>query len=83
MTAEKRTCEDCRHCVEEEYGYSMYTVEGVSVSCSVDAHPEGSFDRGWSDVILEPKLLWAEQCSAFEEGKLSYVSMQEEEGECL
>ena len=31
--SDKKTCLDCRFAVEEDYGYSNYTVEGTDVHC--------------------------------------------------
>lgn len=61
-----RTCLECRHCAQMDYGYSNYTVEGTEVACMLDVHPDGTFDRFYG---VEKKLTFAAVCQRFEEGE--------------
>jgi hypothetical protein len=62
----KRTCGNCRFTVNEDFGYSNYTVEGTTFNCAKRLHPDGAFDRFYGE---EPKLQYAEQCAGFEAGE--------------
>lgn len=65
MSNEFRSCLDCKFCVQKDYGYSNYTVEGTEVFCGKRLHPDTPFDRWYGE---EPKLAFAKQCEGFEEG---------------
>lgn len=58
-------CTDCKYCLQEDYGYSNYTVEGTTVSCLLGKHPYSSFDRFYGE---EPKLDFATDCAWFKLG---------------
>ncbi len=62
---EESKCTDCKYCVEEEYGYSNYTVEGTEVDCLLGLNPSLPEDRFWGE---EPALKFAETCEKFEAG---------------
>lgn len=57
-----KRCIDCASCVQIDYGYSNWTVEGTTVYCSKGAHPAGEFDRWYGE---EPELKYAETCDKF------------------
>lgn len=61
----KRTCDDCRYCFNEDYGYSNYTTEGTQFRCIKAAHPKGDFDRFYGET---PDLEYAQQCPEFKPG---------------
>ena len=67
-----KSCEGCRWCFLEDYGYSNYTTEGTQVFCLQSRHPSGlgGFDRFYAeDLGGEPNpIYFAEQCSSFEKG---------------
>lgn len=58
-------CTNCKYCVEEDYGYSNYTVEGTTVDCLLGLNPKFPEDRFWGE---EPALKYAEQCKRFTKG---------------
>lgn len=60
-----KSCNTCRLAIFDDYGYSNYTTEGTTFTCSKGLHPDGSFDRWFGE---EEKLQFAEKCSAYEEG---------------
>lgn len=63
---DKRTCDECRFAVNEDNGYSNWTVEGTEFSCAKKLHPNGTFDRFYG---ANPKLDYAEKCQGFEAGE--------------
>lgn len=67
-----RTCEECRWCLEEDYGYSNYTVEGTQVYCLMDLHPSGpeGFDRWFKE---DDRIRFATNCVGFTEGQMVEV----------
>lgn len=60
-----KTCKHCKFCIETDYGYSNYTVEGTVSDCLLDANPAMPVDRGWGTA---PELAFAETCPSFSEG---------------
>lgn len=62
----KRSCETCRYCLLEDWGYSNYTVEGTNVHCLKKIHPESGFDR-WYGV--DKRLAFAETCPQYVKGE--------------
>ncbi len=62
----KRSCDDCRHCFNVDYGYSNYTTEGTEIYCEIDAHPDAPFDRFYGE---DPRLNFASRCKSFSEGE--------------
>lgn len=55
-------CTDCKYCLEQDYGYSNYTVEGTDVDCLLHKNPEFPEDRFYGE---EPALLFAKKCDKF------------------
>lgn len=60
-----KQCTDCKYCVQHDFGYSNYPVEGTNIECLLNKNPHTPFDRCYYE---EPKLAYAEQCSEFTEG---------------
>lgn len=69
-----KNCDKCKNCVLWDYGYSNYTVEGTTFYCAKNIHPDKSFDHFYGE---EPKLLYAEQCSEYEEGQGISLSVED------
>lgn len=70
-------CTDCRYCVEMDYGYSNYTVEGTTAGCLLKLNPELPKDRFYGE---EPALDYADKCDHFSAGKSVAVDCDREEG---
>jgi hypothetical protein len=70
-----RQCTDCKYCILRDYGYSNYTVEGTSVHCALNAHPNGVFDRGYG---ITKELQHAETCPSFIKGEPFEVDVERE-----
>lgn len=64
--SEGRKCTDCVHALQEETGYSNYTVEGCNFTCKLGKHPNGTFDRFYGEELA---LRLAERCPDFVEGE--------------
>jgi hypothetical protein len=74
--AETRTCEDCRYCLLEDYGYSNWTVEGTMIHCLKRLHPEREgFDRWYGD---DDRLKFAQGCTGFVAGEPVQVDVEDE-----
>jgi hypothetical protein len=61
-----KKCTDCKYCVQEDYGYSNYTVEGTNADCLLGEHPDMPVDRFYGE---EPELQYAEKCDRFIAGE--------------
>jgi len=72
-----KTCTDCRYCIEADYGYSNYTVEGTNADCLLDLNPELPKDRFYGE---EPALNFANECSKFSPGDSVQVDVDMELG---
>jgi hypothetical protein len=59
-------CDACRFCVEQDEGYSNYTVEGVTIKCAKGLHPDGDFDRWYGE---DKRLNAVVDCSGYVEGE--------------
>ncbi len=73
-------CTDCKYAIEEDYGYSNYTVEGTSVDCLLKLNPKFPVDRGYG---LEPDLDFAQDCSRFCAGGSVQVDCDQDDGELV
>ena len=69
-------CTDCKYCVEEDFGYSNYTVEGTIADCLKSLNPDLPEDRWYKE---EPALDYAEKCNSFSEGKTVQIDCDREE----
>lgn len=70
-------CTERKYCYMQDYGYSNYTVEGTEFCCLKRLHPEGDFDRFYGE---NPRLNYAEKCSAFEAGDGLHIDCDQEDG---
>lgn len=59
-------CDRCSFAKLKEYGYSAYTVEGITFSCVIEKHPSGSFDKWYGE---DKRLMYANKCSNYSYGK--------------
>ena len=73
-------CTDCKYCLQEDYGYSNYTVEGTSVDCLLNLNTKFPVDRGW---VHDPEIDYAEECSKFCSGEAVAVDCDMDEGELV
>lgn len=71
-------CTDCKYCIEIDYGYSNYTVEGTDVDCLLKKNPAFPVDRFYGE---EPALLFAEKCGNFTAGPHPEVDVDQDSGE--
>jgi hypothetical protein len=71
-------CTDCKYCIERDYGYSNWTVEGTSADCLLSLNPAMPVDRAWG---LEPQLDFATQCAKFTKGEPVSVDCDQENGD--
>ena len=60
-----KSCNECKWCLMDDYGYSNYTTEGTNVYCLKTANPNGVFDRWYGE---DERLNYAEQCELFVAG---------------
>jgi hypothetical protein len=68
----ERLCIDCKYCLECDYGYSNYTVEGTNVYCMFDLNPGLPEDKGWGE---EPALKHAKDCTRFTPGGSTVIDV--------
>lgn len=61
----KRSCENCKWALGDDYGYSNYTTEGTYFHCLKKLHPEDGFDMFYGE---DKRLDFAQECSGFQEG---------------
>lgn len=71
-----KKCDECKYCVLEDFGYSNYTVEGVTAICLKDENPGLPKDRWYGE---EPVLDFAEECKSFEAGQPVEIDCDREE----
>lgn len=72
-----KRCLECTACVQIDYGYSNWTVEGTTVYCAKGAHPAEAFDRWYGE---EPELKYAENCAKFVAGEGTQIDVDMEGG---
>lgn len=72
-----RKCSDCKFCIEEDYDYSNYTVEGTEADCLLGLNPDLPKDRWYGEEVA---LRFAEKCPQFAEGEPVSVDCDREEG---
>ena len=71
-------CTDCKYCIEEDWGYSNYTVEGTEVDCLLKKNSLFPVDRFYGE---EPTLLFAGECANFIVGPHPQIDVEREDGE--
>lgn len=70
-----KTCEDCKYCVQEDSGYSNYTVEGTTADCLLGLNSKMPIDRFYGE---DPALQFAKKCERFSEGVGPYIDVDRE-----
>lgn len=60
-----KKCTECVYSMCQDFGYSNWTVEGSTFSCTKGLHPDGSFDRWYG---TDKRLSFAENCTTFLRG---------------
>jgi len=73
-----KTCLDCKYCIQEDYGYSNYTVEGTNADCLLKKNDAFPVDRFYGE---EPALAYAEQCEKYTAGEGVFVDVDHESGD--
>jgi len=68
-------CTECKYCVEQDNGYSNYTVEGTESDCLLGKNPDFPRDRWYGK---ETALDYANKCDVFIEGELSHFDVEGE-----
>lgn len=71
-----KTCDECKFCLLEDYGYSNYTVEGTYVHCLKRKHPESGFDQFFGE---DERLRFAEKCESFTKGDPVFLDCDRED----
>jgi hypothetical protein len=69
-------CSYCQYSVQEDYGYSNYTVEGTDIDCLKALNPAFPIDRFYQK---EPVLEFAMKCDSFQRGDGIYIDVDREE----
>ena len=69
-----RLCTDCRYSLQQDYGYSNYTVEGTHVDCLLQLNPGLPTDRWYGD---SPELAYAAHCARFVAGEGIMVEVED------
>jgi hypothetical protein len=81
MTTEK-LCTLCKFCVEEDYGYSNWTMEGTSLDCLYGLNNPLSGEEAPSsyrkDHGVEAAIRFAEECPVFTEGEGPHRDVERE-----
>lgn len=72
-----RSCQDCKFCINEDYGYSNYTVEGTISDCLLHLNENYPVDRWYGH---RPEHDAAEECERFSEGECVNVDVDREDG---
>lgn len=75
-TTQSKSCEQCKFCILDDYGYSNYTVEGTYVFCAKKLHPEDGFDKFYGE---DKRLFFAEQCPGFDAGECIRMDVDRED----
>lgn len=71
-------CDECRFSVEQDEGYSNYTVEGCMVQCAKGLHPDGDFDRWYGNDKRIRKL---DDCPGYVKGEPLHLYVDMSEGD--
>jgi hypothetical protein len=69
-------CTDCRYCVQQDEGYSNYTVEGTKCDCLLMLNKNFPVDRFYNE---DSALLFASECEMFDEGDGPHLDVDMEE----
>lgn len=60
-----KECSECANCIQKDYGYSNYTVEGTYIHCYLGLHPEDGFDHFYGEDV---RNRFAETCEKYCQG---------------
>lgn len=75
MVENYKSCDDCKFCVYQDYGYSNYTVEGTNISCLADKFEE--YEQSYNDVVDNRAIT----CDHFNKGESWHIDV-DRESEC-
>lgn len=67
-----KTCEDCKFALFQDYGYSNYTVEGITFYCLQNVNPKAPSDRFYGK---NPVLDFAENCEKYLKGEPIWIDV--------
>ena len=73
-----KKCNACKYHLNQDTGYSNYTVEGRDIYCLLEQNPDLPVDLWYGD---EPKLDFAETCASFQPGDGVYVDVDHDDGD--
>lgn len=76
MSELEARCNKCKYSLQEDEGYSNYTVEGTTIYCLLNLNADFPVDRFYGE---EPKLKFAEKCPSFTAGDGVYVDVERED----
>jgi hypothetical protein len=68
-------CTDCKYCVEQDNGYSNYTVEGTEADCLLSKNPDFPSDRWYHE---DEALNYASECASFTKGDSVHFDVEGE-----
>lgn len=75
----KKTCDNCKLCYQQDEGYSNYTVTDTTVGCFLEKFAESDSYDSSSLEWQSNRHLYAEDCSAYEEGGMWYLDVDGDE----
>lgn len=75
-----RSCQDCKFCINEDYGYSNWTTEGTISDCLLHLNENYPCDRWYGH---NPVHDCADECQQFTDGDCVEVDVDYENGELV
>lgn len=72
----QKECTQCRYCVQQDDGYSNYTVEGTTCDCLLGLNNAFPKDRFYG---ADEDLLFATKCEMFKAGDGPQIDVDREE----
>ncbi|MDD4082373.1 MAG: hypothetical protein PHD05_03200 [Sphaerochaetaceae bacterium] len=73
-----RRCTSCKYCIEEDYGYSNYTVEGTEINCLLGRNKSFPIDRHYRQEL---EIAFAEKCNNYIKGDPVTIDIEHFYGE--
>jgi len=70
-----RLCNKCKWALLADDGYSNYTVEGTTLYCLMNKHPDGHFDKFYGQ---DDRLEYALKCDFFIAGEPVQVDVDKD-----
>lgn len=76
----EKSCDRCKYCLQQDYGWSNWTVEGTNTSCLLGLNPKFPDDRWYGKA---ESLKFAEKCEKFYAGEPVEVDCDMEHGDLV